>query len=222
MLDIYVSTVADGSMKSTDGSFASVLPTRTNFLAKQRIKPEETTLVHLVYEGDDYARYHIATNEDKGDGITRRPSHIADGMATTEQNLALFLPLADCIGAVIHDPTKNVLMLTHLGRHNLDQSGASKSIEFLIDNLGVNPSDVTVWLSPAAGRENYPLYDFDNRGMHDVAVEQFIAAGVKPGNITASPIDVTKDQDYFSHSQFLKGNRPTDGRFTVVAVMRAE
>lgn len=220
-LDIYCSTVADGSMKSTDKSFASVLPVRTAFLQSHDISPNQTTLVQLVYEGDDYCRYKTLAPEDKGDGITRPASIVADALVVTVPGHALFLPLADCIGAVIHDATKNILMISHLGRHNLVQYGGAKCIEYLKEKHSVNPHDLTVWLSPAAGKDNYPLHAFDGRGMHDVAIEQLAAAGVPPTNITASPIDSAADPNYFSHSQFLKGNRKTDGRFCVAAVLEA-
>lgn len=215
-----ISTVADGSMKSTDRSYASVLPARKAFLDKHGISPDDTTLVQLVYEGDDYCRYRTLTDEDKGDGITRSASIVADALVVNRPDHALFLPLADCIGAVIHDPTKNVLMLSHLGRHNLEQNGGSACIEYLVRKHAVNPADLTVWLSPAAGSEQYPLYTFDNRSLHDVAIEQLVTTGIYPSNIAPSPINSAADQNYFSHSQYLKGNRPTEGRFTVVALLR--
>lgn len=220
MLFIATSTLSDGSMKSSDGSYVSVLPARAKLLKKHNIQPSDTTLVHLVYDGENYTRYHVATETDRGDGITRPPSFIADGVVTTQRGQALFLPLADCIGAVIHDPVKEVLMLTHLGRHNLEQLGGTKSVEYLIEEFRCDPRKLTVWLSPAAGQENYPLYHFDNRSMHDVATEQLLIAGVQEKHITVSPIDVTKDENYFSHSRFLKGHQFVDGRFAVVAVMQ--
>lgn len=220
MLKIYTSTATDGSMKSLDGNFASVLPTRTVFLRKHGVEPEDTVLVHLVYEGDNYARFVTADDALRGDGITRRPSFIADGVATQQKNLVLFLPLADCTGVVLHDPKKNALMLSHLGRHNLEQDGGTKSVEYMVEQFNCNPADITVWLSPAAGSEKYPLYDFDNRSMHDVATEQLLRAGILDTNITRSLIDTTKDTNYFSHSEFKKGNRPTDGRFCVLAYIK--
>lgn len=220
MLQIFTSTVVDGSMKSLDANFASVLPSRTVFLEKHGIKPEDTTLVHLVYEGNDYTRFVTADDNLKGDGIVRPPSIVADGVATTEKNAALLLPLADCIGVVLHDSEREVLMLSHLGRHNLEQQGSTKSVEYMIEQFGCDPKNITVWLSPAAGKEHYPLYSFDGRGMHEVAIEQLLAAGILPENITASDIDVTINENYFSHSEFLKGNRKTDGRFAVVAIIR--
>lgn len=214
------STTADGFMKSPDRNFATVLPARTAFLQKHDIDPHDTTLVQVVYETDDFCRYVTLSDDDKGDGITRAATIAADALVVTEPGHALFLPLADCIGAVIHDPIKNILMLSHLGRHNLAQVGGTKCVEYLAEKHGVNPADLTVWLSPAAGKDSYPLYAFDNRSLHDVAVEQLLAAGILHKNITVSPIDSAADDNYFSHSQFLKGNRQTDGRHAVVAILR--
>jgi copper oxidase (laccase) domain-containing protein len=213
------STAADGSMKSIDRNFASVLPTRTAFLQKHEIDPADTALVQVTYGGDDFCRFRTLSDNDKGDGITRDATIEADALVVTNSDHALFLPLADCIGAVIHDPIKNILMVSHLGRHNLEQFAGTKCIQYLVDQHQVDPKDLTVWLSPAAGKENYPLYAFDNRSLHDVATEQLLAGGVLHDNITVSPIDSSVDQNYFSHSQFLKGNRETDGRFAVVAIM---
>lgn len=219
-LHIHTSTTADGSMKIVPGSEASIVDThRAAFLQSNSIDPEATTLVRLLYEGDDYARYSSAGPESMGDGITRESTIVCDGLVTTEQNHALFLPLADCIGAVIHDTAQNILMVSHLGRHNLEQFGGTKNIEYLIAKYGSKPESITVWLSPAAGKTHYPLFAFENRGLHEVAVEQLLAAGIVKENVTVSPIDVAADTRYFSHSQFLKGNRETDGRFAIVAVL---
>lgn len=220
MYSCYLSQVSDGSMKSIDQSFPSVLAQRQKFLQKANLSADSTTLVQLVYEGDDYTRYQVVSEDYKGDGITRDTTIIADALITNTPGHALFLPLADCIGAVIHDSVKNILMLSHLGRHNLGQFGATKSIQFLVERFQSNPKDVVVWLSPAAGKENYPLFTFENRGMHEVAIEQLLLAGIERENITLSPIDTTTNANYFSHSEFLKGNQRNDGRFAVVAVMK--
>lgn len=218
-LIIATSTVSDESMKSIDRNYASVLSARTAFLQINDIDPADTTLVQVTYDTDDFCRFQTLINDDRGDGITRQATIEADALVVTEPGHALFLPLADCIGAVIHDPIKNILMVSHLGRHNLEQFAGTKCIEYLTKNHGIDPQDLSVWLSPAAGKENYPLYTFDNRGLHEVAVEQLINAGVLKDKITASPIDSSVDQNYFSHSQYLKGARDTDGRFAIVAVI---
>lgn len=206
-------------MKSLDGSYISVIDVRKRFLEAHNIKPEDTTLVHITYDGHDYNRYHSIDDEAKGEGIVAPTVNVSDALVVTKPGYALFLPLADCIGAVIHDPTTNILMVSHLGRHNLEQYGGTHSIQFLVEQHNVDPANLTVWLSPSAGGDSYPLFAFDNRSLNDVAIEQLIASGVPQENITASQIDVAKDQDYYSHSQFIKGGRTEDGRFAIVAMM---
>jgi copper oxidase (laccase) domain-containing protein len=219
---ILTSTTHDGSMKPVNGDDEAVTKNRTAFLQNNGLRTDDTTLLHLTYGGTNHTRYMIVHDELRGDGIVRQSSIEVDALVTTQPNHVLLLPLADCIGAVLQDPINNILMLSHLGRHNLEQYGGIKSIEFLSTKFGSDPKTITVWLSPAAGQKNYPLFSFENRGMHDVATEQLVTAGILPDNITASAIDTTTDPDYFSHSQFLAGNRATDGRFAVAAVMRQE
>ena len=205
-------------MKAPDRDYRPVQHTRAAFLEKHAITTADTTLVDLTYDGDDYRRYRTVKDHDKGSGMIRPGTHPTDALVTTDPGHALFLPLADCIGAVLYDPTKSVLMLSHLGRHNLEQHGGTHSVDYLVTRHTVNPSDLEVWLSPAAGKEHYPLFAFEHKSLHDVALSQLRAAGVPSGNITVSPINSAANPDYFSHSQFLKGNQETDGRFAVVAL----
>lgn len=217
---ISASRVADGSMKPVANDVHVVQNNRTLFLAKNDIAPEATTLLRLEYGGNDYCRYLSLDESYQGDGIIRESTVDVDALVVTQPHHALLLPLADCIGVVLHDPTTNTLMLSHLGRHNIEQMGGTKSVEYLVSKHEVDTANLRVWLSPAAGKNAYPLHAFNNKGLHEVAIEQLLAAGVSLTNIVVSPIDTTKDKDYFSHSEFLKGNGSTDGRFCVVAAMR--
>ena len=218
-LSYYYSTVPDGSMKSPHNDQIVAYENRVKFLNKHHIKPENTTLHTLSYADNNYCRYRTLKESTKSDGILRDSTINADAVVVTEPNHAVLLPLADCIGAVIYDPIENILMVSHLGRHNLEQFGGKKCIEYLVNKCGLAPSMPAVYLGPAAGGKNYPLHAFDNLSMHDVAIKQLTAAGISPANITASPIDTTTHPDYFSHSEFLKKHQPLDGRFALVAIM---
>lgn len=205
--------------KTTDGNMLEG-KNRHNFLTSKDINPNNTTCVKLSYEGDDYCRYLEVHEKHMGKGIVDDEFIIADALLTKVPGHALFLPLADCIGAVFFDPSNNVLMLSHLGRHNLEQFGGRKSVEYMIEKHGCDPNLIRIWLSPAAGRDSYPLFAFDNISLKDAALFQLIAAGINPDNVIDDSIDTTKNLNYFSHSEFLKNNRSTDGRFSVVALMR--
>jgi copper oxidase (laccase) domain-containing protein len=216
---IAMSALRDGSMsKAVDDS--TRMHNRRQFLESQGIKLEQSVLVHLKYEGDDYCRYYEVSTEQAGDGMAFDPSIVADALFTRSKQLALFLPVADCVGAVIYDASRQVLGLAHFGRHNLVQNGGAKVIEYMKAEFASDPQNIHVWLSPAAGRENYPLHDFNNRSLHEVALAQLEQAGILNENIEVNGADTTVEPTFFSHSEFLKGNRKTDGRQAVVTMMR--
>lgn len=211
-----ISTVSDGTMKRGGADANEVDKNRRVFLEKHGLSPEKSVLVQLDYDSDDFCRYDIVDETAAGEGMIR-DGRIADALATQTKNLGLFLPLADCVGVVLYDPEHQALMLTHLGRHNLELNGGQKSVEFMTEQFGTVPADIEATFSPSAGGENYPLFAFDGKSLAAVAVQQLVAAGVKEDNIATSPIDTTKDETYFSHSEFLKGHRESAGRFAIVA-----
>jgi copper oxidase (laccase) domain-containing protein len=176
---VAVSKVNDGNMHiRTDKTNRDVINNRSKFLEKVDVDIRQTTRVSTIYEGDDYCRYHEVDTSQKGDGMFDGNIITADALVTKDANHALFLPIADCIGAVIFDQRKNILMLSHLGRHAIEQNGGYKSIMYLVKNYQSNPADLLVWLSPAPGSESYPLFNFDNRSLKEVATEQLKSAGV--------------------------------------------
>ena len=215
---IKCSSAKDGSMKH-GGSEATIRAHRRQFLEKIGCNPNLACLVQLGYEGDDFCRYSEIDQTNGGEGVTLDSRQIADGLLTRTPSQALFLPLADCIGAVLWDKSETALMLNHLGRHNLEQQGAAKSIEYFCTQVGTVPQDMHVYLSAAASGKNYPLYHFNGRSLHDVALEQLKQVGVTPTNITIDSRDTPTDKNLYSHSEFLKGNRSSDGRFMIVACL---
>ena len=198
----------------------NVIANRSSFLARNGIDIKQTTKVNTVYESDNYCRYYEVTEMHQGGGMSYDDISVADALVTRCINHALFLPIADCVGAVIFDSSKQILMLSHLGRHALEQDGGFKSIKFLVDHYHCNPDKLSVWLTPAPGPDVYPLYAFNGRSIKNVVFQQLQSAGINPKNITDNSADTSKNLDYYSHSEFLKGNRPDDGRYSIVAMMQ--
>ena len=218
---ITVSTVDDGTMKKVGHADPEqVDENRMAWLGKYGVDVKQAVLISLDYATDDFFLYLLLDDSAVGDGMARHSTMTNDAVATQTPQVALFLPLADCVGAVLYDTTTKTLMLSHLGRHNLEQNGGQKSVDFLRDNCGVKPKNIKVWLSPSAGKENYPLFDFEYKSLQEVTIEQMMAAGVGRENIIESRIDTTTDHTYFSHSEFKKGHRQTDGRFAVLAMIK--
>lgn len=214
-LEIILSTTADGSLRSSFTPESEIHDVATEkFFASHDISPSDAVLLRLSYDTDDFCKYHEVSDDETGAGFTKPQQSVADALVTRRPGVALFLPIADCIGAVLYHPPTRTLMLSHLGRHNLEQQGGTKSVGYLAQ-FGVDPSELLVYLSPAASGERYPLYAFDHRSLHDVATEQLLAAGVPRAKIILDTRDTVTDPDFFSHSAALRGEK-TAGRHALV------
>lgn len=216
-----VSSADDGPMNFRGNLIEDVRANRLAFLEQADIDPFQATLLQVTFEDETgFVRYKVAEDEHLGEGILEPESRtVADALVVTRPDHAIFLPLADCAGAVIYDTVNQILMVSHLGRHSIEAEGGRKSIEYLKNEFGSNPFDLAVWLSPAVGKESYPLYALGGISLHEAATTQLLEAGVRPDNIEISYVDTAASPDYFSHSEFLAGNRPTDDRFALVAMM---
>lgn len=215
------SHVSDGNMLDpNDKNDPVVAHHRDVFLNSLGVTMQQSTRLDILYEGNDYRRYRELSAGDCGKGMFDDDVQSADAIVTHDKNHALFLPLADCVGMVVYDQAQSILMLSHVGRHSLEQDGAYASIIYLIESFGSHVNNLHIWLTPAPGKERYPLWAFDGRDFKEVVFEQLDRAGILPSNITNDPADSTTDLSYFSHSEFLAGRRSDDGRYAVVAMMR--
>ena len=218
-----VSSAEDGNIKKgmlPPEQMRQVDENREAFFKKVGLVPEQVVLVSLSYQKEDFCVYWEAADQHKGDGIVRPRVEVADALVTRAKGVALFLPIADCCPVILYDQRQEILMLSHLGRHNIEQSGGQRSVDYLVEKYTSDPKDILVWLGPAAGKETYPLFAFNNRSMHDVILEQLKIAGIEKQNVEVSPIDVAQTTEYFSHSEFLKGHRDSDGRFAALAMLK--
>lgn len=218
---VAVSTVADGTM--LDKSYLEspeVIANRERWLAKQGITLDNTVRVQVSYDhGANFCRYREVGGDDKGAAMRGGTPAVDDALITTTPGQALFLPIADCIAATLYDPVHQVLMLSHLGRHSLEQNGGYASVMHLQEYYGSKPEDLQIWLSPAVGKETYPIYTLNNQGLKEALYAQCAAVGVRRENIRDDVTDTVTNPDYYSHSAFLRGDKATDGRFAMVAVM---
>ena len=216
-----VSSQLDGNMSFSKGDQSETVQNRINFLNKNNLDYQHATLVQVTYDDiKDFTRYKILQDFHKAEGMLKPTSTImTDALVVTEPGHALFLPLADCVGAIIYDAKQHILMVSHLGRHSTEQQGAAKSIMYLVDQFHSNIKDIKIWLSPAVGEETYPIKSLNNTGLHEAITTQLLAVNIPRSNIEISSIDTATDKNYFSHSQFLAGRRDKDGRFAIVAMM---
>jgi copper oxidase (laccase) domain-containing protein len=216
-----VSSAHNGPMNFRNNDPAEITANRLAFFDEVGIDPLQVTLLQVTYEDTtDFTRYKVAEDDQAGEGALEPYSDTeADALVVTRPEQAIFLPLADCTGAIIYDPVNRILMVSHLGRHSTEQEGGSKSIAYLVKEFDSDPGDLLVWLSPAVGKESYPLHALEGKGLHEAIIEQMVAAGVQEDNIEVSPVDTAESDEYFSHSAFKAGDQSEDGRFAIVAMM---
>lgn len=219
-LRVIVSSVVDGNMKAgSEETDEEIYENRRKFLAREMIAMQASVLCGVTYDREDFTQYAVVRSRDKGRGMMLDTEMIiADGIATDEKNIALFLPLADCAGVVLYDPARQPrVMLAHMGRHSMEQYGAEKCVKFMHDKFGSKPEDILVWVGPTPNGQEYPLWKRDNKSFRDAILEDLTRAGISHDHIEVSDVDTVKDTNYFSHSEYLKGNRDSDGRFAIVA-----
>lgn len=218
---IAISTVADGSMFArNDAANLAVVENRKAFLAAHNITVNQSTRLRISFDTNDFCRYAEVSSKHKADGMYGPLDIAYDAVVTKEPNHALFLPVADCVGATFYDPDHGILGLAHLGRHSLEQQGATRFVEYLARHYGSDPSILKVWLGPGPGKDVYPIWALDNKGMKEATFEQLHVAGILDQNVIDTPAETDKDQNYFSYSEFLKGHRDSDGDHAMVAMMR--
>jgi len=219
-LIVAISKVQNGNMYIPgDTPNEAVIENRRQWLQAHDINIENTTRLGITYDHLNFCRYDVIRSASKGEGMQGGDGILSDALVATEPGHALFLPVADCVATVFFDEVHSVFMLSHLGRHSLEQQGGVRSVEYLVEHFGVNPATLKVWLGPAPSKELYPIYALNNKGMKEALYEQLDQAGIVTEHITDNVADTVASPEYYSHTAFLSGSKPEDGRFAMVAMM---
>lgn len=207
---------------------------RQLFLCSNNLDAKSAVLVKVKYqEAMTYDKIMKVKEAAHNSGaLTEIP---ADCLVTSKKGIALFLPVADCIATIVHDPKRQVLALAHLGRHSTVANLAEKLVTHINKGYGSKPHDLTVWMSPSIQAPKYVLeratfandldwqpyctaveggFSIDMQGYNK---SRFIAAGISAGNITISHINTATNKHYWSHytTTTVKRNLPPP-RFAVV------
>ena len=220
-------TVLDRSMGVHDGSVTS---NRTRLCEAAGFDYGDVVFQRIIYDGS--ATYELLAEVDARSTTKHTSEVVADALFTEAAGVGLFLPVADCVATIVHDPVGKRLALLHLGRHSTLTNLIAKTIGHF-EMRGSRADDLIVWMSPSAQRETYRLDHFDRKDhpdwqpYHDVKTDgvhidmqgynrqRFIECGVKAESIYLSPINTMTSADYFSHAA-----GDIHGRMAVVAMMR--
>lgn len=231
------SSKADGSIAVGGGA----QPTQQNiantekFLERFGFKTPQVQLFVTYGEDRTYADVHRVDTSHRGNSI------VTDALYTTEPGLTITLPVADCVATVVYDPVVPMLGVLHLGRHASVQRLIESFGEKVQSDLGTDPSNWRVWMSPSLqATENRLEYfepphpeewqDFqyqDDQGLIHIDIPahnkaRFVALGVPESNIYVSDIDTYADTRYFSHRVATEQDDASrQGRMMVAVMMRS-
>lgn len=231
-LSVKIFSVDDGTMLDrTRGAHApDIVANRQKFCQEIGIDYSDVVYQKIVYDGTQ--TYDVIREVGATDTTRHTPEVVADALITREKNVALMLPVADCVATVVYDPRQKSVVMLHLGRHSTVANLMQRVIETFAQN-GSQPEDLIVWMSPNAHASHYVMdyfnhandtnwYNFCRQTADGIYLDMqglnrslAIQAGVPDDNIFISPIDTADDPNYFSHSSGDIG-----GRFAVVACMR--
>ena len=198
---------------------SEVIAVRKQWLASLNIPFDCTVRLALDYDKTDFCQYVHVDETQKGRGMVKADGVVADALVTTVPGVALFLPVADCIPVTLYDPEHGVLMLSHLGRHSLEQQGAVASVRYLKEHYKSSPATLQVWSGPSIDAERYPIWALDGMGMKEAFFAQMDAAGVLRENIHDDPRNTADDAELYSHSEALQAKQPF-GSHGMVAMLR--
>lgn len=233
-VQIIFSTADDGSMAAGGGAKSDPQhqANADEFLVKYGF-PTERYRVLVRYGDNDYTDVERITSDTPYGDIA------CDALYTTEPGRVITLPVADCIATVVYDPVADMLGVLHLGRHS-SVAGLIESFAIEVaDNVGSDPRDWLVWMSPSLRQDNDRLEYFtppdtdewrdyihqhsDGSVYIDTAGHnraRFERAGVEPANIAISPIDTYSDERFFSHRAANQLQNPArQGRMMVAAAI---
>lgn len=220
-------TVLDRAMGIHNGTIVS---NRTKFCDGIDIDYGNVVFQRIIY--DEKASYSLLAEVDARSTTRFTSEVVGDALYTESKGVGLFLPVADCVATVVHDPKRGALALLHLGRHSTMTDLVEKTVNHFVSQSS-NVADLIVWMSPSAQKISYAMDYFDQADhpdwqsfteerdgkiyldMQGYNRSAFIKHGVNADNIHISPIDTVTNPDYFSHSA-----GDTHGRQAVVAMLR--
>ncbi len=118
----------------------------------------------------------------------------ADGLITGEQGVSLGIYVADCCAVWLVDPRLRACALLHSGLKGSQLGIAARAIERMSDQLGSDPADLVVQLSPCI---RPPAYEADIAAM---IVQSCRDCGVPAAKIHDCAIDTASDLErYYSY-----------------------
>lgn len=86
----------------------------------------------------------------KGSGL--HPAFEADGLLTSESNLALVVLVADCVPIMLHDPRRGVIGIVHAGWRGTAAGIVKNAISGMAVHFGCSPAGIKAAIGPCISK----------------------------------------------------------------------
>lgn len=154
----------------------------------------------------------------------------ADGIFTTEKNVALGVTHADCQAAIFYDPVHEAIGVVHAGWRGLVQNIYARMLEAMQRDVGTQPQNIIVCIAPSLCpdhsefknyKQEFPqdFWNFQTKPTYfdlwKIARKQLNALGILDKNIEITEMcTFCNPKDCFSHRR----EKDTGRHGTVVAL----
>lgn len=154
----------------------------------------------------------------------------ADALFSTEKNIGLGVTHADCQAAIFYDPVHEAVGVVHAGWRGLVQNIYARMLEAMQRDLGSQPQNVIVCISPSLGpdhaeyknyKQEFPqeFWDFQVKpnflNLWEISRMQLSELGILDKNIEITEIcTASNPKEYFSYRR----EKDTGRHGTVVAL----
>lgn len=142
--------------------FQDVLKNREKLASVLGVSLGNFTIGNQVH-GDNI---FIVTASDKGRGAYEHNNAVpfTDAIATSVPGVCLMVLTADCASVLFYDPVKKVIAAVHAGWRGTVKKITQKTVAFLRDEFGCEPSDIIAGIGPSIGPDA-------NEVQNDVIIE---------------------------------------------------
>jgi len=218
-----VATAKYGNMSFLHGEADEVRQNRAKFFQDLKVEPQKVVVASLVH-GDKIVQVDESS---RGAGIDDPKTSLeGDTLVTDKPDTYLFMVVADCLALFYYDQVKKVVALAHAGWRGVDQRVPEKTVKYLVEQYGSQPSDILVGMPPTLQKESACFQQLHQNDSLDwsgyitrvgdkycidspqFAFDQLCSAGIPEDNIERSIIDTRTNPEYFSHRRSVEENLP--------------
>lgn len=223
------------SLKWAPGNADGVIQNRKRFLGDLRVRIDDCCLIIV----DDIPEVRIITTADRGANMRHQsPAALGDAAITREKNLFLVMLTADCLPVLIVHIGGGAVGIVHQSWRMTDAGLITKAVAQFQTSFDIPPNELIVGIGPGIHQASYrvvkptqasnpawrPYLKANTDGTTSVdlvqfTIDQLTESGVQRNKITVSPIDTGSSNEFFSHYQSKRTEKP-EARFASVVGLR--